>query len=179
MKKTLLSFGLVLAAAAPLAAQNINNSSQAGTQITISTVSGIFGGGSGSAGGLGSIAVANLVTPTSLSASISPLTGGAPTVAAAVAVNNLIAGSPGQQIAAATQMAGQLSAAGLNGPAAVALLKAMAGLGRGATPAKIAGAISAYNALVASAPASALQSPPPALVAIHAALTALARGMNR
>ena len=116
MKKTFLSFGLVLVAAAPLSAQNVNASDiQISTAIT------------GSVGGI-----------------FSPSNGGGVTLASAPI---------GASVAAATSVSSALSAGTLT--SALAL-----------------------NALIAAAPASMLTNPPPALLAVHAALTSFSASLK-
>ena len=186
MKKTFLSFGLALVAAAPLAAQNvnsnINNSNAISTGVTGSTVSGIFGannGGGGASAPSGAISTSISTTMATLSSgtTVSPLTGGSITAASAVQVSTLVSGNPQQQAAAAAAIAGELTAAGLGGAEAVALVKALAGLWNRPSPAAVVSALTAFNALIANAPASALTNPPPALVTVHAALFLLSAGI--
>jgi hypothetical protein len=186
MKKTFLSFSLVLAAAAPLAAQNINNSSNSGTQITVSTVSGIFGGSNGGGGGsVPGISPQTVTAMMSNPGSLTAIAGGSITVASAVQLSSLLSGTPAQQATAGAAVAGELTAGGAGGAEAVALVKALAGLGSKPTIQQIASAITSFNALVATCPAAMLANPGPALTTAHAALSRFStiigasRGGNR
>lgn len=129
----------------------------------------------GGAGGTVSSSVVASVTGSLNGGSInSPITGGAITGAPATNLGSLMGGSP----AGVTSVGGALTGAGAPTGLVGSLVQALSGLGNSPTAAAVIAAGQAFNALVANAgtPAAALNSPQ--LLAIHAALTALLKGIG-
>jgi len=108
----------------------------------------------------------------------SPATGQPIAPSAVQAVSQLInSGSPASlaSVAAALNGAGAPSGAVAELTQAIAMLSAAKGE---STPAAVLSAAKAFNALVASASASFLKNPPPAFLAIHAALVPMAASIG-
>ena len=173
MKKTFLSLGLVLVAAAPLAAQNINNSDHSSTGTTLSTFGGMFspsnGGGSVSTATPGMIVIgATASTSLSSGGARSSITNTAIPAAAGAAVANLLSGAAGS----VAVVQGQLNAAGAPTAETAAVMATMAGLGANPSPAAVRNAVQKFNAMIAASSAAFLTNAPPVLLAMHNALTA-------
>ena len=173
MKKTFLTFGLALVAAAPLAAQNINNSDHSSPGITNSTLGGMFSP-SNSGGGVNSASPTMLVIGATASTSLSSgsarssITNAAIPAAAGAAVSALLSGAAG----AVATVQGQLNAAGAPTAETAAVMAAMAGLGTNPSPAAVKNAVEKFNAMIAASSPAFLSSAPPVLLAMHHALAA-------
>ena len=103
----------------------------------------------------------------------SPVTGQSILPAAASTIGTLI--TSGSNSASVTST---LTAGGAPAAQVTALVQAMAGLANGGSPAAIAAAAQAFNALIQNAPPSLLANPPAEMLAIHAALLPMANAIG-
>jgi hypothetical protein len=177
MKKTFLTFGLAIVTAAPLAAQNINNSDFSSPGITTSTVGGMFS--PGNVGGVNTASSGMIVIGATASASISSgsarsgVTGAVIPAAAGAAVAALLSGAAGS----VATVQGQMNAAGAPTAETAALMSALAGLGANPSPAAVRGAVEKFNAMIAASSPAFLNNAPPVMLAIHNALVTFSEAL--
>lgn len=166
--RTIGSVGVMLCLSATIAAAQKtiaprNNSDQQATGISTATTSGAYTpGGNGGGGGGGNNAP---VTPGSV-ANEARAIGSAPGGAQVAAV---LGNAPGAGVA----LGNALTGGGAPAAQVTALTGALGNLGSNPSPAALATAISAYNALIAAAPAGFINNPPAQVAAIKAALLAI------